>query len=85
MLELLATGDLVSLHLPLTPDTEELLGRDALAWMRPDAVLVNAARGPHRRRTVDIMRRYLAEAAPNCRRLPDEQPLADVVNQPTGY
>lgn len=35
--------------------------------------------------TVDTMRRYLDEAVANCRRLRDGQPLAHVVNQPTGY
>jgi phosphoglycerate dehydrogenase-like enzyme len=35
--------------------------------------------------TVDTMRRYLVEAVANCRRLKDGQPLAHVVNQPTGY
>lgn len=34
--------------------------------------------------TVDTMRRYLVEAVANCRRLRDGQPLAHVVNQPTG-
>ncbi len=34
--------------------------------------------------TVDTMRRYLAEAVANCRRLRDGHPLAHVVNQPTG-
>ena len=34
--------------------------------------------------TVDTMRRYLAEAVANCRRLRDGQPLAQWVNQPTG-
>ncbi len=35
--------------------------------------------------TVDTMRRYLVEAVANCRRLRDGLPLANVVNQPTGY
>ncbi|WP_460359266.1 2-hydroxyacid dehydrogenase [Mycobacterium sp. ZZG] len=44
--DLLAHSDIVSLHLPLTPDTAGLLGRDALARMKNDAVLVNTSRGP---------------------------------------
>ena len=43
--ELLATVDVVSLHLPLTGETEGLLGRRRLGLLRPGAVLVNTARG----------------------------------------
>jgi (S)-sulfolactate dehydrogenase len=42
---LLATSDVISLHLPLTPATRGLIGEAALAAMKPDAVLINAARG----------------------------------------
>jgi glyoxylate reductase len=43
---LLAEADVVSLHLPLMPETRHLIGRRELALMRPEAVLVNVARGP---------------------------------------
>jgi phosphoglycerate dehydrogenase-like enzyme len=128
--ELLAAGDVVSLHLPLTADTEGLIDRAAIAGMKHAAVLVNTSRGPIVDEdaladalrdgrlaaagldvfgvepvplenpllgldnvvltphvtwyTVDTMRRYLAEAVANCRRLRDGQQLAHVVNQPTG-
>lgn len=45
LLELLAECDVVSLHVPLTADTERLIDADALASMRPGAVLINTARG----------------------------------------
>jgi glycerate dehydrogenase len=43
--ELLATADVVSLHCPLTPDTRGLIGARELARMKPDALLINTARG----------------------------------------
>ncbi|MGQ9369404.1 NAD(P)-dependent oxidoreductase [Azospirillum sp. ST 5-10] len=41
----LATSDVVSLHVPLAEGTRRLIDAAALARMRPDAVLVDAARG----------------------------------------
>jgi glyoxylate reductase len=44
--ELLARSDFVTLHCALTPETQQLIGRAELAKMKPEAILINAARGP---------------------------------------
>jgi glyoxylate reductase len=43
---LLERSDIVSLHVPLTPDTRHLIDARALAHMQPHAILINTARGP---------------------------------------
>ena len=43
---LLAESDVVTLHVPLTPQTRHLIGAQELAAMKPTATLVNTARGP---------------------------------------
>jgi len=43
--EVLAVSDVVSLHVPLTPQTHHMIDAACLARMRKDAVLINAARG----------------------------------------
>jgi phosphoglycerate dehydrogenase-like enzyme len=42
---LLATSDVVSLHVPLLPETQNLIGAAQLACMKPGAVLIQASRG----------------------------------------
>jgi len=43
--ELLASSDVVSLHLPLTEQTRNLIGAAELAGMKRSAILINTARG----------------------------------------
>lgn len=43
--ELLAVSDIVSLHAPATPETEQMIAERELAIMRDGAVLINTARG----------------------------------------
>lgn len=43
--ELLAQCGIVSLHCPVTPETTHLINRETLALMKPNAILINTARG----------------------------------------
>lgn len=75
---LLERSDYVSLHAPLTPQTEGLVDEAALRWMKPTAFLINTARG----RIVDdralvraLERGWIAGAALDV--LPTEPPAPD--------
>jgi D-3-phosphoglycerate dehydrogenase len=43
--DLLCNSYYVTLHTPLTPETDQMINADALALMQPHAVLINTARG----------------------------------------
>ena len=43
--ELLRRSDIVTLHCPLTPETEKLINSRTLALMKPSAMLINTSRG----------------------------------------
>lgn len=43
--ELLARADIVTLHVPYSPETHHLIGEQQLAQMKQTALLINAARG----------------------------------------
>jgi glycerate dehydrogenase len=44
--KLLASSDIVSVHAPLTPETEGLMDAEAFAKMKPSAIFLNLGRGP---------------------------------------
>lgn len=44
--EIFSQCDYITLHLPVLPDTVNIVNREALAKMKPTAYLINAARGP---------------------------------------
>lgn len=43
--EVLASADVLTLHVPLTPATRGLIGRNEIAKLKPGAIIVNTARG----------------------------------------
>jgi phosphoglycerate dehydrogenase-like enzyme len=86
--ELLKASDFVSLHCPLTAETTGMINGQALSVMKPDAVLINTARGP----VIDLNALYhamrngkLAAAAIDVMPIepssPDEPLVRDFLNQ----
>jgi D-3-phosphoglycerate dehydrogenase len=45
MERLFRESDVISLHLPFSPETRKLIGFEHFSWMKPDAFLVNTSRG----------------------------------------
>ncbi|MGF1715057.1 phosphoglycerate dehydrogenase [Photobacterium chitinilyticum] len=45
MTELLNKCDVISLHVPETPETQDMMGAEEFARMKPGAIFINAARG----------------------------------------
>jgi phosphoglycerate dehydrogenase-like enzyme len=43
--ELLRTSDVISVHVPLTKETTHLIGKRELSMMKPNAIIINTARG----------------------------------------
>ena len=46
MAQLLRESDLISVHVPLTPETRGLLNQSTFRMMKPNAIVVNTSRGP---------------------------------------
>ena len=44
--EILSQSDILSIHLPLSEETEQFIGANELKLMKPSAILINTARGP---------------------------------------
>ena len=44
--ELLTESDVITLHCPLTPDTQHIINADTIARMKQGAILINTGRGP---------------------------------------
>ena len=43
--EIFSESDIVTIHVPKTPQTENLVGEELLSLMKPSSILINAARG----------------------------------------
>ena len=74
--ELLARSDVVSLHVPATPETRHMIGRQAFQRMKPSAILVNTARGPvvHEAALVEALDGHQIAGA--CLDVYEEEPLS---------
>ena len=74
----MSSVDAVSLHCPLTPETRGLIGKEQLALLHSDAVLVNTSRGPlvHVDALVDALRTKVIRGA--ALDVLDQEPPQDV-------
>ncbi len=43
--ELFRRSDALSVHIPIKPETEKIIGAREIGWMKPDAFFINTARG----------------------------------------
>ncbi|MCJ7809229.1 MAG: hydroxyacid dehydrogenase [Desulfobulbaceae bacterium] len=43
--ELCSNADVISIHVPLTDRTRNMMGEQELSWMKPEAILINTSRG----------------------------------------
>ncbi len=43
--ELMQECDVISLHVPETPQTKNMIGEEQFAWMKPEGIFINASRG----------------------------------------
>ena len=83
--QLLAESDIISLHCPLTEETRHMIDREALERCKPNAILVNTARGPvvDTEALVEVLRRKPMVAALDVtdpEPLPADHPLLDLPN-----
>lgn len=75
--DLLKEAQVISLHLPATPETENLLNSNRIKMMRKDAILINTARGDlidEKALLEALKNKYIAGAALDVYR---EEPLKD--------
>ncbi len=82
---LFAESDIISLHCPLNDETRHLVNRDALERFKPNAILVNTARGPvvDTQALVEVLRRKPIVAALDVtdpEPLPADHPLLELPN-----
>ena len=83
--QLFAESDIISLHCPLNDETRHLVNRDALERFKPNAILVNTARGPvvDTQALVEVLRRKPIVAALDVtdpEPLPADHPLLELPN-----
>lgn len=83
--EVLRQSDVISLHLPLTPETDKLIGADQIQLMKPASLLINTARAAlidHHALLKALENDEIAGFAADV--LPQEPPIKDdpIVNHP---
>ena len=70
-------SDIISLHTPLTPETDHIIGTESIALMKRGVMLINVSRGRLVHSTAEALREISRVTVENLRRFASGQPFLE--------